>query len=535
MDFGIVGRTIATRLQPNTSSEFSFWISDKKEALDSVEIGNIVAAYSDRADDITFGQVTDMQSYSNVEDAITDFSEHNFGTAESNIPDVPEVTVARCSIMRNISGKTKPPARSQVYFPSSLGIKFAYGIVDECGDKSFSNTVPIGVFQNGDGTLVPIGIDEDFLVGPEGAHLNISGISGLASKTSFIMFMFKSLLERTEKKIGIVTFNVKGKDLLHLDQSNPEMDDWSKEAYDKTSISSSRFDRVRYFAPRDHNNPGGTYSQRNTAEPFIWGLHSSHPNIPALFNPDDWDDKTEGVWHVIQEKIEDPVKNIRKYEDMLDWIHDKLNYANRNKSSTIQGYHIHTWQKLFKHLKRLPRAYQGLISKTGRGKDIPWEDLKPGNVFVVDMEMLDERAQNFVFGCSMDAIKFLLENESSDLDAVVVFVDELGKFAPAGNNKAPLKQNLLDITARGRSMGLSLFGAQQFVSTVEREIVDNCATHIFGRTEVTELREANYSIFSEEIKSKLVKMSQGELLLRFARFPHPIFVKFPRPPCKLGN
>jgi len=84
-------------------------------------------------------------------------------------------------------------------------------------------------------------------------------------------------------------------------------------------------------------------------------------------------------------------------------------------------------------------------------------------------------------------------------------------------------------------MGLSLFGAQQFVSTVEREIVDNCATHIFGRTEVTELREANYSIFSEEIKSKLVKMSQGELLLRFARFPHPIFVKFPRPPCKLGN
>ncbi len=538
MEFGIVGRTTATRSEPNTSSEFSFWLSDKKEALDSVEIGNIVAAYSDSGDDITFGLVTDMRTYSDVEDYITDFLGHNPGEAGYNdLPQpqvLPEVTVVRCWIMRNISGKIRPPARSRVYFPSLLGIKYAYRIVDEYGDTPFGNTIPVGFFQNGDGTLMPVGIDEDFLVGPEGAHLNISGISGLASKTSFIMFLLRSLLESTDKKIGIVTFNVKGKDLLYLDQSNPEMDDWSREAYDKASISSSAFEQVRYFAPKDPNNPGSTCSRRNNAEPFILGLRSSHPNIPALFSPDDWNDKTEGVWNVIEEKVQDPVKNIQKYEDMLHWIHDKLNYANRNKYSSIEGHHIYTWQKVFKHLKRLPRAYQSIISRTGHGKDIPWDELKPGNIFVVDMEMLDQRAQSFVFGVSIDAIKFLLEMNKG-LDGVVVFVDELGKFAPVSNSRAPLKRNLLEITARGRSMGLSLFGAQQFVSKVERELVNNCATQIFGRTEVTELLEANYSAFSEEIRSKLIKMSQGELVVRFARFPHPVFVKFPRPPCKVGS
>ena len=129
----------------------------------------------------------------------------------------------------------------------------------------------------------------------------------------------------------------------------------------------------------------------------------------------------------------------------------------------------------------------------------------------------------------------MMEAENRQLDAIVVFVDELNKFAPSGNVRTPLKSRLVDITARGRSMGLVLFGAEQFASSVEREIVENSSTYMFGRTEANELRSANYAALSDEVKTKLMMLPQGNLLAKFAKFPQPIFVKFPHPPCIPGD
>jgi len=211
LEYGIIGRTASTKSEPNRSSEFHFWVADKEEAIGRIEIGNIIAAYSDDEDDITFGIVTEMRSYSDVDSFIADFLSHNFGGADVKVPtDVSEVIVVTCAVMRNVSSKTKPVSRSRVYFPSELGIKFSYGIVDEQGEYIFKGApIPIGIFTNGDGTISSISVDEDFLIGPEGAHLNVSGISGLASKTSAILFTLKSLLTHTNKNIAVVMFNVK--------------------------------------------------------------------------------------------------------------------------------------------------------------------------------------------------------------------------------------------------------------------------------------------------------------------------------------
>ena len=112
---------------------------------------------------------------------------------------------------------------------------------------------------------------------------------------------------------------------------------------------------------------------------------------------------------------------------------------------------------------------------------------------------------------------------------------ELNKFAPSGNVKTPLKEGLIDITARGRSLGLILFGAEQFASSVDKEIVENSSTYLFGRTENNELRTPNYSAFSDEVKTKLTMLPQEQLLVKFAKFPQPIFVRFPFPPCLPGD
>lgn len=69
--------------------------------------------------------------------------------------------------------------------------------------------------------------------------MNISGISGLASKTSYAMFLLKAIQDSYMKKgpqnddsedsVAFVLFNVKGKDLLAIDQVNDFSDERNPE------------------------------------------------------------------------------------------------------------------------------------------------------------------------------------------------------------------------------------------------------------------------------------------------------------------
>ena len=333
-------------------------------------------------------------------------------------------------------------------------------------------------------------------------------------------------------------FNVKSQDLLYVDRPNPriEADEWSERAYSELDVPSEPFENARFFAPADPQNPGGTQSLRELdTNRFEWNLSMMYRSIPSLFNPFDWDDRMEGLWFVIQEEIEQD--RILTYTQMITWVRRQIEQASNPRSTQqwIRGAHIATWNKMHSHLQRFPRTYRGLIATAGQGVDIPWNNLAGGEVYVVDIQMLNDRGQRLVFGRSMETISNLLESVGIDLDAVVVFVDELNKFAPSGNVKTPLKERLIDITARGRSVGLVLFGAEQFASSVDKEIIENSSTYLFGRTESNELRTPNYSAFSDEVKTKLTMLPQGHLLAKFAKFPQPIFVRFPFPPCLPGD
>jgi len=255
-----------------------------------------------------------------------------------------------------------------------------------------------------------------------------------------------------------------------------------------------------------------------------------YEDLPSLFAANDWDQETEGAWLVIREEIEKG--KITTYFQMLAWIDHLLSQS--GLTAWPKGYPTATWQKMKGHLKRFTHLYKGLIETNEEGLDIPWRRLRHENVYVVDIQMLSDGGQKLVFGRVIRAVTQLLETRSNNLDAVVVFVDELNKFAPAAV-RSPLKSNLVEVTARGRSLGLVLFGAEQFASAVEKEIVENSSTFMFGRTETTELEAANYGTLSDEVKSKLTLLPQGRLLVKFPKFPHPIFVKFPYPPSLPGD
>ena len=152
-----------------------------------------------------------------------------------------------------------------VYLASAEEIKQALGL-----DK-IQNPLPCGFMKIYADTpneiLLPVNLNSQFIFGSEGAHLNISGISGLAAKTSYAMFLIKSIVESydradSDESVAFIIFNVKGKDLMALHIEN-EDDDYLKivNAYKSLGLTGKPFKNVRYYAPRNKNGAGISFGK----------------------------------------------------------------------------------------------------------------------------------------------------------------------------------------------------------------------------------------------------------------------------------
>jgi len=139
-----------------------------------------------------------------------------------------------------------------------------------------STGIPVGVYRAG-GMRSPIFLDADFLVGPEAAHLNISGVSGLATKTSAIEWLLQSIFAHFPAHRGTVAavcFNVKGPDLCFLDQPG-KLEPADLEMYEMLGVPPTPFQDVRYFAPF-------------TARGYALNTLRSHPALVDSVSPLTW-------------------------------------------------------------------------------------------------------------------------------------------------------------------------------------------------------------------------------------------------------
>jgi hypothetical protein len=542
-DFKPIGKAASTREHPNTAQYFNFWIS---AGVDTVELGNIVAAITDDGH-VTFGTVVELRSIMDIENFLSDYISHDFGDPAVQPPsDLAEIMIAKINVIRSTHERVRPIGRAVVYFASPMGIGWALGMGDYVAE---GRGVPIGVMENGDGSLVPIFLDDEFLVGPEGSHLNMSGISGLATKTSLVEFLLKSILEKmikTEKrKVAAVFFNVKGKDLLYLDKANPQYEESDpytnkcRQMYDVLAIEMTPFENVRVFAPYDRKFEGHTKSFRRDGkvEHFIWELTEIVDDIPTLFDEESWDESVDAVYVDIKDQIER--QPIISYDHLIEWLNEERRVVSQAHITHWRGHEKEDFYKAAKNLDALSGLYDGLVCTGGVDPvDIPLADLYNGSIFVIDIQSLNDRGQMMVFNKILTRIYHMLldKNVKRDFDSVVFFIDELNKFAPSEKGvRAPIKQSLIEITARGRSLGVSLFGVEQFMSQIDRQVVDNSSTIIYGRTGPAELMTENYAWLDEDMRDRLTTVPRGTFLLKHAKFVQPVWCKFPYPTCVPGD
>jgi hypothetical protein len=198
-------------------------------------------------------------------------------------------------------------------------------------------------------------------------------------------------------------------------------------------------------------------------------------------------------------------------------------------------HHLATIRKVRNRLSNISTRSKGLVTDDGVANDLPWGRFADRSVHVVDVAGLDPLAQDLVFARVVSQLREHLERRDLGVDHMVVFVDELNKYAPADGPETYVRKMLLDLSERGRYLGLVLFSAQQFRSQVQRRVVGNAGTGVFGRMDMDELATPAYATISPATKIKLATLPKGELMVRHPHFTQPIFVRFPRPAVLSGR
>jgi DNA helicase HerA-like ATPase len=111
---------------------------------------------------------------------------------------------------------------------------------------------------------------------------------------------------------------------------------------------------------------------------------------------------------------------------------------------------------------------------------------------------------------------------------VFVVLDELNKYAPR-SGWSPIQDVLLDIAERGRSLGVSLFGAQQTASEVERRVVANAALKVVGRLDAAEAERGEYGFLTPVARRRATILSPGTMIVSQPEIPTPMLLHFPFP------
>jgi DNA helicase HerA-like ATPase len=413
--------------------------------------------------------------------------------------------------------------------------------------------VPVGVYAAG-GLESPVYLDCDFLLGPEAAHLNISGVSGLATKTSAVEFLLSSIFQtfpRHKGSVAAICFNVKGPDLCFLDQPAALAEE-DRRLYERMGLKPEPFGDVRYFAPykgdgvnlntlRSHEALSG-----NT-EPLVWGLREVLDYAEVVMNRDDVDAKADAFIDFLAERVvgreyQDEMLRakpffVESFADLDEFFRRIFEFMEvLGKGGEVwKTHHLATIRKVRNRLSNISTRSKGLVTDDGSANDLPWGQFNDRGIYVIDAAGLDPLAQDLVFARVVSKLREHLERRDLGVDHVVVFVDELNKYAPADGPDTYVRKMLLDLSERGRYLGLVLFSAQQFRSQVQRRVVGNAGTGIYGRMDMDELATPGYSMLSPATKIKLATLPKGELMLRHPHFTQPIFVRFPRPAVMSGR
>lgn len=546
----VIGKVIATEKNPSTIDDFYFW-TRQDLILNPFDVVKIAHLHNS----VSYGVVEEISHITDTANFLADYVSNDFGNVSAH-----ENThrIGMNYVKAKIIGNT-----GNIYIPLINNQKVELAdeneVAEALGLKNVRNPVTCGYLEMYNGheekLTLPVQMDSRFLIGPEGAHLNISGISGLASKTSYAMFLLKAIQDKCMKSedenddIAFVFFNVKGKDLLAIDEpAEFESEIEAKttlDLYKKLGLSTEPFKHVQYFYPFANNKIGNTYLHKDAydkqrrlkkAHLYKFSYEEDKENLDLLFAS--MDDPQQTMDSIINYIItnQGSFGGLDGWDDFLDEV-QKYCKAGSGGDKEIT---VNSWRKFNRIIRKSINNNEIFGSVHDNSVEVrigeALKHIKKDDVYVIDIAKLNEDMQGFVFGDAIRTIYDLqLGQYSEDADVnppkkIVIFIDELNKYASTDTPKSsPILHQILDIAERGRSLGIILFSAEQFRSAIHSRVTGNCSTHAYGRTNAIEIAKPDYKFVPSVYKNMMTRLKQGEYIIQNPVFRSLLNIKFPKP------
>ena len=550
----VIGKVLVTEKNPSTMEEFYFWTRPELvlNPFDVVKVEHINNSK-------TYGVVEEISHITDSASFLADYISNDFG-------DIHTAPITHRIGMNYVKAKIVGNTEN-IYIPVLNGKSVAIAEKEEVsaalGLSTIKHPIPCGYLEmyqgagEEDRVRLTVNMDSKYLIGPEGAHLNISGISGLAAKTSYAMFLLKGIQDKclnalksgdkeADEDVAFVIFNVKGKDLLAIDEPNVFDSEKEREEvlalYDELGLSKTPFKNVHYYYPYSDTRIHNTYLEKENvtknidngkAHMFKYEYRHDKENLDLMFSSiDDPGQTMDSILnYIISGRGE--FGNLDSWNDFLDKV-KKCGEAGGHGDKEIS---VLSWRKFERIVKKsiYNNPLFGSIKATDKEIRISQAlaDIKKNEVHVIDIAKLSDDMQAFVFGDAIKAIynlKLSPDDEANPPSKIVIFIDELNKYASSDVPKSsPILRQVLDIAERGRSLGIVLFGAEQFKSAIHQRVTGNCSTFAYGRTNAIELTKSDYRFIPSIYKSMMSRLKQGEYIIQNPVFRSLLNIMFPKP------
>ncbi|MBW3597269.1 MAG: ATP-binding protein [Planctomycetes bacterium] len=562
----VIGKVASPPLKESTSEEFHFWIRD--DVL--VERGQIIRTEitHDGQPIRFFAVVREVYRQSRRNSLAEERDRYDGDTAYLPPHEVPGVNFAVATILRAIT----IPDKFDVACPPCDGADVLLGAAEDAamayGADLIENPLDVGLIKNGGRrTVGPGAIDLDYVLGANGGHVNVTGVAGRGTKSSFLLHLNWLLLREARRqqrerpsdpnrlKVVPLILNVKNFDLFHIDRGSTRFDSARHAgAWRELGIGNPRpFENVRYFAPQQSRgrNPISTGRTSTDVAPYSYSLADviERGLFSYLFAEEDVLDANFGAltaaldnW-LTRERIERDERETRllredgpqTFEQLLDRVGA---WADDSANALIPGqqHHPSTIRKLHRRLLRMVLEGQGVLRRADhRGNPLSLTAVETTVAAVIDLSSLARvpALQRFVAA----AIFHQLVEERTGLRTVpglvyLVTLDELNRFAPRGG-KDPITRLVENVAAEMRSQGIILLGAQQQASLVSPRVIENAGLRVLGKTGSVELGERPWRFLTSSARSRAQQLAPDEKLLIQDGFREPMHVRIPFPPWAL--
>lgn len=404
--------------------------------------------------------------------------------------------------------------------------------------------IPAGLDRNGNVVYV----NYHFINGVEGAHVSISGMSGIATKTSYALFLLYSILEKARDKDRVhgIIFNVKGKDLLWLDKRSKVLDEESKELYKRMGLRPEPFKNVKFYVPPSPDNINIPDCERldEKVVPFYWSMREFAEEGLIRFMFTEGEEGISNI-HYVMDRVANRLYYLAQNSpegrlldglgrdiDSLKTLEKRLEEAIRDKEQDKNSELYRSWfgeaqiQTVQAFFRRFSRACDYINRFIGEDSNPPnWRE---NRLSVIDISGLHSIAKMFVVGAILKKVFRQKENIGKPDPKVFVVLDELNKYAPK-DEWSPIKDVVLDIAERGRSLGVILIGAQQTASEVEKRVIANSALKVLGRMDSSEVLGKEYEYLTGNFRQRAIMLKKGTMILYQPDIPNPMIIRFPKP------